>query len=114
MGAPSGFYDFYELTLKINYNNANDPYLQGIANSSVPPMERQAGWTERYISVIQPAGIFPLAAMYTLVQARAALLGLNFYIKSAVGHQASVFKSSFPLPNCASRGLIDSVSATTS
>lgn len=114
---PSGFNDFYELELKINYNNSYQQYLQGnipsILTSPGTPQEQQAGWTERYLLNVLPNGAnFPYAAAYSLTQARAAILGLNFYIKTAVGHQASVFKSSFPLPAAASLALFDSLSAT--
>jgi len=103
--------------LKINYNNSQNPYLQGYPGSAAPPpQERQAGWTESYtlLPLAQtPLGSLPMQNAYTLVQARAALLGLNFYIKTAICHQASVFKSSWPMPGSAKYPLWDSLSTGT-
>lgn len=115
MAPPAGFTDFYELELQINYNNSANPYLQNFSAPGVqtqPPQERQAGWTERYSllpTVQSPLGPVPLQNAYTLVQARAALLGLNFFIKKSVIHQASVFKSSWPMPGSAKLPLWDSL-----
>jgi len=117
MGAPPGFSDFYELELQINYNNANQAYLQGyVPGTYQPPQEQQAGWTERYYLYLtaQPNGTnLPIQNAYTLVQARASLLGLNFYIKKAICHQGSVFKSSWPMPNSARLALFDGAGTTT-
>lgn len=113
MAPPAGYNDFYELELQVNYNNSSNPQLQApIFNTSgtQPPQEQQAGWTERYSllpTVQSPLGPVPMANAYTLVQARAALLGINFYIKKAVVHQASAFKSSFPMPQSAKYPLFD-------
>ena len=110
MAPPTGYSDFFELELQINYNNSANPYLQGFSPASgglQPPQEQQAGWTERYLlNVALPVTSAPVQA-YALTQARAALLGLNFYIKKAVCHQGSVFKSSWPMPNFASMPLFD-------
>lgn len=101
MALPAGYTDFYELILKINYNNS--ALLKGGVGSPqyAPPQAEQAGWTEAYqmIPLASPPapGNEPLQAAYTLGQARAAVLGVNYYIKSATFHQASVFKSNWPI-----------------
>lgn len=118
MAPPAGYTDFYELELEINYNNASNAYLQYESGSNVqPPQERQAGWTERYNLYLTtpPSGTnLPVQNAYTLIQARAALLGINYYIKKAICHQASAFKSSWPMANSAKYPLFDSIAATTS
>lgn len=112
MAPPAGYTDFYELELEINYNNSNNPYLQFAGSGAVqPPQEKQAGWKEVYNLYLPtpPSGTnLPIQAAYTLVQARAAVLGVNFYIKKAICHQASVFKSSWPMAGSAKYGVFDS------
>lgn len=110
---PAQYSDFYELELKINYNNSADFYLQDTVSLGQPPQERQAGWTERYLLNGQPPTALPLQNAYVLTQARAALLGQNFFIKNAICHQASLFKSSQPMPNFAKYGCLDSLSVST-
>ena len=107
---PSGYRDFYELELKINYNNSPVKFLQGSSVLGTTPEERQVGWTETYQLYLPtaPSGSdLPLTNAYALVQARASLLGLNFYIKSAICHQASLFKSSWPMAFAAKYGTFD-------
>lgn len=112
MPPPSGFSDFYELELKINYNNAAAAYLQEFSSGGLtPPQERQAGWTERYILNSAIASTPPYQAAYNLTAARCGVLAFNFYVKHAIIHQASVFKSSFPLPNFASLPPFDNLAA---
>jgi len=115
MAPPDGFADFYELELKINYNNAAAASLQEwSAAGLVPPMERQAGWTERYILNNAIASTPPYQAAYNLTAARCGVLGANFYIKTSIIHQASLFKSSFPLPNAAKYPPFDSLGTSNS
>lgn len=110
MAPPNGYVDFYELELQMNYNNAIFPYIQEFSPAGLqPPQERQAGWNERYIINQPVSGSPPYSACYSLAQARSALLGLNFYIKKAIIHQATLFKSSFPLPNSAKMPLFDNL-----
>lgn len=109
--------DFCQLKLKINYNNSGNPYLQYGPNTGVqPPQEFQAGWNEVYDFPSPPGAnqstpnqtIQQSAAnAFNLLAARASLLALNFYIFSAEIHQASIFKSSLPLPGSARFGGID-------
>jgi hypothetical protein len=113
MPPPAGYTDFYELELKINYNNSSNPYLQYWTGAPLqPPQEKQAGWTERYLlrpATQSPLSSAPLGNAGYLIQARAALLGLNFYIKNAIVHQASVFKSSWPMPGTARYPIFDNI-----
>lgn len=115
MAPPAGYTDFYNLELQINYNNAYNPQLQAPLYSGAgtqPPQEEQAGWNESYSllpTVQSPLGPTPIANAYTLLQARASLLGVNFYIKKAIIHQASLFKSSFPMPGSAKFPLWDNL-----
>ena len=91
--------DFYQLKLKINYNNAGNPYLQyGPQSGGQPPEEFQAGWTEVYDMPITNTIQQNAANAFNLLAARASLLALNYYIFQAELHQASVFKSALPLP----------------
>jgi hypothetical protein len=109
MAPPAGYTDFYELELKINYNNAASAYIQEFLTAGLtPPQERQAGWTERYI-LNAPISNPPYAVAYNLTAARASVLGVNFYIKNAIIHQASLFKSGWPLPNFAKYGCFDNL-----
>jgi len=115
MAPPAGYTDYYVLELQINYNDSAMRYLQSPTGATYqPPQETQAGWNESYglfLSAPPNGTNLPLQNAYTLVQARAALLGLNFYIKKAICHQASVFKSSWPMPGSASKPLFDSLAA---
>jgi hypothetical protein len=119
MAPPAGYTDFYELELEINYNNSANPYLQYfMSGSSIqPPQEKQAGWTERYNLFLPtpPSGTnLPIQNAYTLVQARAALLGVNFFVKKAICHQASAFKSSWPMAGSAKYAIFDGTNTTSS
>ena len=97
--------DFYQLKLKINYNNAGNPYLQyGPQGGVQPPEEFQAGWTEVYDMPITNTIQQNAANAFNLLAARASLLALNYYIFQAELHQASVFKSSLVLPGSAKYG----------
>lgn len=105
--------DFVQLKLKLNYNNSGNPFLQyGPITGNQPPEEFQAGWTEVY-DMPAPTGSpsqslsVSAANAINLIAARASLLALNYYIKDAVIHQASIFKSGLPLPGSARFGGID-------
>ena len=104
---PAGYSDYYILEYQINYNNSLVNSLVGLGYASPPPQERQAGWNEAiYLNTPVTAAV-PLTAAYNLLAARCGILGVNFYIKKALIHWNSVFKSSFPLPNSATQGLWD-------
>lgn len=110
---PANTVDFYLLELQINYNNSLVNSLEGLGYATTPAQESQAGWNESYIFTTPVTASVPTAAAYALLAARCGVLGVNFYIKKALIHWNSVFKSSYPLPNSAKYGLWDSLATTT-